>query len=156
MSKFGSLSGSAEEPFRVVLLDPSTDQPIVDVNGQSAYVDVLCAQSDAGREYDRERNSAQLRKAARGRASFDDDLFESNVAKLSRLTVGWHLVDPVDRAPLDVPCGEENAAEFYRQKLCYPFFQQVFAAAHDTGNFLTRSSKSSSPSSSMTPGSAPS
>jgi hypothetical protein len=154
MAKFGSLSGSAEEPFRVVLLDPSTDQPIVDVNGQSAYVDVLCAQSDAGREYDRERNSAQLRKAARGRASFDDDLFEANVAKLSRLTVGWHLVDPVNRAPLDVPCSEENSAEFYRQKLCYSFFQQVFAAAHDTGNFLMRSSKSSSSSSSMTLGSA--
>lgn len=104
MAKFGSLSGSASDPYRVILIDPVTDEPLRDVNGVELFIDVLSAQSDAGRKFDHERAQVLTRRAMRGRAKdiVDDDQFEANVQKLARLTVAWHLVDPATKEPLDV------------------------------------------------------
>ncbi len=143
MSKFGSLSAPADQPFRVVLIDPATESPLKDAAGNEAYIDVLSAQSEAGRKFDRERSQIITRKAMkRSGALPDDDQFEANCAKLAKLTRAWHLVDPATKQPLDVPCSPENAAEFYAAPLAFPFFMQVMTAANETANFMKPSSQS--------------
>lgn len=144
MSKFGSLSAPADQPFRVVLIDPATEAPLKDTEGQEAFIDVLSSQSDAGRKYDRERTQVITRRAMKSRSGVqvDDDQFEANVTKLARLTKAWRLVDPATKQVLDVPCSPENAAEFYAAPLAFPFFVQVWTASNETANFMRPSSQS--------------
>lgn len=143
MAKFGSLSGSASDPYRVVLIDPATDEPLKDANGGEAYIDVLSAQSETGRKFDRERAQLITRRAMRSRGrDIDDDQFQANVQKLARLTVAWRLVDPVTKEPLDVPYSLETAAEFYALPKAYPFFLQAWLGAHEPANFIKASSTS--------------
>ena len=141
MDKFGSLSAKVEKPFRVILLDPATDLPLKDKDGKEAYIDVLSAQSDAGRKFDRERQTQMARRAMRSRNQvLDEDAFEINTAKTAALTVGWYLVDPSNGEPIDAAFSMEAALEFYRLPLAHPFFMQAFVAAHETANFIKSSS----------------
>lgn len=142
--KFGSLSSSVDEPYRVVLIDPKTDELLVDVNGDEAFIDVLSSESDVGRKFDRDRQKVITRRAMRNRSQdiVDDDQFEVNILKLARLTKGWHLVDPVSKEPLDAEFSQDAAIEFYRLPLAKPFFLQAWLAANESANFMKGSSKS--------------
>ena len=146
--KFGSLAGKAEEPFRVVLLDPQTDLPLKDVNGKEAFIDVLSTQSEVGRKFDRSQRTQTMRRAMRGRTQeqSEDDTLETNFAKLAQLTVAWHLVDPKTKEPLFVDVSAENAAEFYSLPLAWSFYLQAWLAANEPANFLPSVSNVSSPS----------
>jgi hypothetical protein len=141
--KFGSLSSSVDEPYRVVLIDPKTDEPLVDLNGGEAYIDVLSSQSDAGRKFDRDRQKVITRRAMRNRSQdiVDDDQFEVNILKLARLTKGWHLVDPVSKESIDADFSQDAAVEFYKLPLAFPFYMQAWLAANEPANFMKGSSK---------------
>jgi hypothetical protein len=145
MSKFGNLSASVDETFKVVLIDPITDQPITTGEDppRQAYIEVLSADSDVGRSFDREQRSATMRRAGRGRLQADDDGLEQNIAKLALLTRSWLLVDPVTREPIDVPCTPDNARELYSQGGTAYIFRQVFVEATAPANFIKRSSTTS-------------
>lgn len=145
MSKFGSLSASADVPFRVVLIDPKTDEPLKDTSGAEAFVNIISVQSEIGRKFDRERQKVITRRAMRNRNQdlIDDDQFEINIAKLARLTTSWHLVDPVSKEPLDVQYSYDAAVEFYKLPLAHSFFVQAWVAANEPANFMQSSSKNS-------------
>jgi hypothetical protein len=141
-SKFGALAANVSESYKVVLIDPFTDQPIIDKSGNPAFIEVLSADSDEGRAFDRERGVALTRKALRrGGQSIDDDALEQNVAKLARLTKAWHLVDPVLLEPINVECSVENAADLYSSGGTAHIFRQVWLGANEPANFMRRSSK---------------
>lgn len=146
-NKFGSLTATAAavETFRVEIIDTVTDAALKDKNGVAAYIEVLAADGDVGRAFDKEQRAVMFRKARKSRTGMveDDDQLEQNIAKCARLTKSWYLVDPVTREPLNVPCTEENAGELYRAPNMGWFFMQPWTAANNPANFIRRSAKSS-------------
>ena len=142
-SSFGSLAGDVSVPFRVVLIDPQSDLPLKDSAGKEAFIDVLSAQSEVGRKFDKEQRAQFQRRAMRGRNQqiIEDDQLEVNIAKLARLTVDWYLVDPVSKEPIDVPLTVETATEFYSLPLAHPFYLQAFLGANEAANFIKGSAK---------------
>jgi hypothetical protein len=143
MSKFGSLADDVTAPFRVMLIDPATDLPLKDEDGKEAFIDVLSAQSEIGRKYDKEQRAQFQRRAMRGRNQqiVEDDQLEQNIAKLSRMTVAWYLVDPSTKKPIDVPLSVDTAAEFYVLPLAWPFYMQAWLGANEAANFIKSSPK---------------
>lgn len=135
---FGSLSGAASDPFHVVLIDRVSGKPLVGTDGKEAYIDVLSAQSDVGRKFDRERSQASQRRAMVGLNTEDDALAE-NIEKLARLTVAWNLVDPVSKEPLGVPVSVDAAKAFYALPGAFHFYIQAWVGANEPTNFIKRS-----------------
>ncbi|MCO5129740.1 MAG: hypothetical protein M9932_04150 [Xanthobacteraceae bacterium] len=146
-NKFGSLTATAVavETYRVEIIDAVTDVVLRDKSGKAAYIDVLAADGDVGRAFDKEQRAVMFRKARKSRNGMieDDDQLEQNIAKCARLTKGWYLVDPETRAPLNVPCTEENAAELYGAPNMGWLFMQPWTAANNAANFIKRSAKTS-------------
>ena len=136
MSKFGNLSGAADSVFRVRLLERKTDLPLKNKKDKKAFVDVIFANSEAGRTIDYE---VSRERAALGKR---DTQLELNIMKLARMTKGWHLVDPITRETIDAPLSVEDATEFFSLPLASDYFVQVWVAAHATENFMQNSSKS--------------
>lgn len=147
-SKLGGLVADVAETHKVTLIDPVSDLPITDKQGQPSYVEVLSVDSAVGREFDKLRRSQATQRALRGRNQLlaADDQLEENWAKLARLTRGWYLVDPATQEPIDLPFSEAAALEVYSGAGTAWLYRQVWLAAADTANFIRRSSRSSSPS----------
>lgn len=141
MSKFGALAANVATPYRVELLDPISDDPIKDKQGNPAYIDVFSTDSEAGRAFDKEERRKIVDRAAKGRAADLPDQYEMNAAKAARLTKGWRLVDPASGEVLDVPCNAENALELYSEPGMNWLFVQVWTAASNAANFMQRSPK---------------
>jgi len=145
-SKFAALAADVSQSFKVEIIDQITDLPIVDKDGNKAFIEVLSTDSDAGRAFDKDQRSAYRRKAMKSRNGIAEpnDPFEENVAKCAALTKTWHLVDPFTREVIDVPCTVDNAKELYGEAGMNWLFVQVWVAANDAANFMNRSSRTSS------------
>lgn len=145
-SKFAALAANVSQTFKVEIIDQITDKPIIDKNGNPAFIEVFSTDSDAGRAFDKEQRAAYRRKAMKSRNGIAEpgDQLEENVAKCAALTKSWHLVDPGSREVIDVPCTLENAAELYGEAGMNWLFVQVWVAANDAANFMNRSSQTSS------------
>jgi len=143
MSKFGSLAADVSAPFRVEIIDPVTDKPITDKDGNPAWIAVWSTDSPRAREFNKaRRKDLQLRvmRSRTGRVEADDAL-ESNIATCAALTDSWYLVDPATCEKIDVECTAENAAELYSEPGLFWLFVQPFSAAGDMANFMQRGSK---------------
>jgi hypothetical protein len=147
MSKFGALSANVAETFKVELIDPGTDLPIVDKQGNTAFVEVLSGDSEVGREFDKQRRKQQMMRAMRGRNQMlaQEDPLDENQAKLARLTRSWHLVEPGTGELVDLPCNEQTALELYSDGGAQWLYRQVFLGANEVANFIKRPLKNSSP-----------
>ncbi|GEM_PF-2107430 len=145
-SKFAALAANVSQAFRVEIIDQITDLPIIDKDGKKAFIEVLSTDSDAGRAFDKDQRAALRRKAMKSRNGMAEpgDQLEENIQKCAALTKAWHLVDPATREVIDVPCTAENAAELYAVPGMNWLFVQVWVAANDAANFMTRSSPTSS------------
>lgn len=141
MSKFAALAADVATPCRVELLDPITDEAIKDKKGNPAYIDILSTDSAAAREFDAGERRRVTEKAIKGRSADLPDQLETNVAKAAKLTKAWHLVDPVSRDVIDVPCNAENALELYSEPGMGWLFSQVWVGAANPANFMKRSAK---------------
>lgn len=146
-NKFSSLAADVSKPFRIELIDPSTEDVIRDKAGNASYIDVWAADGDKGREFDKaERKSLMLRIRQSRTGKVDpDDALEKNIAKCAVLTAGWYLVDRLTGEPIDVPCTVENAADLYSPPGMGWIFMQPWLAANDAANFLPKPSKRSAP-----------
>lgn len=143
-SRFAALGANVSTPFQVELLDLKTDLPIKDKDGRVAFIEVLSNDSKEAREFDKQRRAASTRRIMRSgsaNSAGDDDQLEGNIAKLAHLTKKWHLVDPVAKEVIDVPCTEEAAIELYSDPDTHYIYRQVWVACIDTANFMTRSPK---------------
>ncbi len=144
-NKFGSLAADVSKPFRVFLIDPSTEEIIADNTGKQAYIDIWASDSEFGRDYDKAKRKdlmIRIRKSRTGKVDPDDAL-EENIAKCAALTDAWYLVDRVTGEAIDVPCNPENAADLYSPPGMGWLFVQPWVAANDAANFLPKPSKRS-------------
>ena len=146
-NKFGNLAADVSKPFRVFLIDPSTEDYIKDNDGKQAFIDVWASDSEFGRDYDKAKRKdlmLRIRKSRTGKVDPDDAL-EENIAKCAALTDSWYLVDRVTGEAIDVPCTPENAADLYSPPGMGWLFVQPWVAANDAANFLPKRSKISAP-----------
>ncbi len=140
MSKFGSLAPS-DKPHRVnIKLD---GKQIFDKDGKPFFIDVYSEDSAAGRRFDKEQRDTAIANARNGVEQ--PSPLEVNALKCAALTIGWHLVDPETREPIDVPFTVEDAQDFYSRPLTAWIWGQAWAAANNHANFIKRSAKASTP-----------
>ena len=145
MNKFGSLVADVTKPYRVELIDPSTDDVIRDKAGNPAFISIWAADSEQARLFGKQkRKELNLRiKQSRNGVVEPDDALESNMETCAVLTAGWHLVDRLSREPIDVPCTPENAADLYSPPGMMWLFIQPWGAANNAANFLQKPPKPS-------------
>jgi hypothetical protein len=139
-NKFGSLVADVAKPFRVELIDPSTEDVIRDKAGRAAYIDVWAADGEQARQFGRQkRKDLNLRiKQSRNGKVEPDDALDANIAMCAALTADWYLVDRLSREPLDVPCTLENAADLYSPPGMGWIFVQAWSEANNAANFLQK------------------
>ncbi|MEH2476247.1 hypothetical protein V1281_002584 [Nitrobacteraceae bacterium AZCC 2161] len=139
-SKFGSLVADVSVPFKVELIDPTTEDVIRDKNGKAAYISVWAADSEQARQYGKaKRKDLNLRiKQSRNGKVEPDDALEANMAMCAVLTSDWYLVDRLSRDPIDVPCTPENAADLYSPPGMGWLFIQPWSEANNAANFLQK------------------
>lgn len=143
MSKFGSLVADVTKPYRVELIDPSTDDVIRDKAGNPAFISIWAADSEQAREHGKQkRKELNLRiKQSRNGKVEPDDALEANMATAAFLTDDWYLVDRLTREKIDVPCTHENAADLYSPPGMMWIFVQVWTEANNAANFLPKPPK---------------
>lgn len=144
LSKFAGLAADVDHGFRVYLIDPVTDAPIVEKGtGDKAFIEVLSVDSREGQLFDKEARRITSTRLMHGRkeAVANEDSLEQNKAKLARLTKAWLLVDPVTGEKIDVPCNATNAGELYSENATHYIYQQAWMGAIEPGNFFKRSAK---------------
>lgn len=139
-NKFASLAADVAQPFRVELIDPTTEDVIRDKAGKVSYIDIWGVDSDQARQFSKQkRKDFNLRvKQSRNGKVDQDDALEANLAMGASLTADWYLVDRLSREPIDVPCTPENAADLYSPPGMMWIFQQVWAEANNAANFLQK------------------
>jgi hypothetical protein len=147
MSKFGSLIADVSKPHKTILLDPVTEQPILDNSGKAAFIAGWAADSERGRSYDKQkRKELILRvKSSRNGQVEPDDALEQNIAKCAALVDSWYLVDRVTREAIDVPCTPENAADLLSEPGAGWIFLPVWIDLNSAANFLQSPSPPSGP-----------
>jgi hypothetical protein len=140
-SKFAGLGARVSDTYRMPIISPLTDQPIRSKDGKSeAYIDLISADSEVGRQFDREAQQAITQKMLRGaRGALGADRQEQDVRKIAALTKGWCLIDH-DGNVMDVPFSEAAAIELYSEPEMAWIFRQASVAAHEVANFIRRSS----------------
>ncbi|WP_445488592.1 hypothetical protein [Rhodopseudomonas sp. RCAM05734] len=144
-NKFGSLVADVSTPFKVELIDPTTEDIIRDKAGRASYIAVWAADSEQARQYGKQkRKDLNLRiKQSRNGKVEPDDALDANMATCAVLTAEWYLVDRLTREPIDVPCTPENAAELYSAPGMGWLFVQPWAEANNAANFLQKPPTSS-------------
>ena len=148
MSKFAGLGIAAigaEEPYRMVILHPITNQPLK-INGapegeDEAYIDILSSDSETARKHHRSVGNARISRRTRSKTKFEE-YEQSDYELLAKLTKGWRLAT-LDGAPIDLPATYKNALELYQLPDCAWLMEQVNTAAADRALFLKASSTSS-------------
>lgn len=139
MSKFSALSGTGK-PYRVFV--KLAGEPLVDKDGNQAYVDIHSEDSSIGRQFDQELRDRLLKLSSEGKP-FPTQL-EQNRAKAAALTAEWYLVNPDTLEQITEPCSRENALELYSLPDTDWIWGPAWSAANNRANFIKRSAKSSS------------
>lgn len=133
MSKFSALELAVDQPFRMVLVDPHTRQPIRDADGNEAYIEHYSADSEAARKH--QRAISRRRLAMRGRLKLTPEEIEAEgIELLATLTIGWNLVGR-DGTKIDVPFSQENARELYSNPAIPWVKEQLDDSASERANF---------------------
>ena len=135
MSRFSDLALSLDQTGRMTILHPVTGQPLVSVaTGEAAWIDVLAAQSPAGRAHQRQMLVRALERGGQARRASYEDVMGDEAARLSKLVRGWFLVS-LDGRPMEVPFSEGAALELFTEESLWWLRDQVATFAADLGNF---------------------
>jgi hypothetical protein len=139
-----ALSIEVDKPRRMPLLHFETGLPLVDANGNPAWVDVYSNDSEIVRRHDREV-LRRIFKAQRQRTvTMTPEENEANqVDVLVKLTAGWFLLTPSGQ-PIEFPFTPENARRLYSSPSTNWIRQQVDEFSKERGNFMQASLSSSS------------
>lgn len=156
MSKFGNLSIATDKTSRMSIFLPNEIEPLLDQDGNEAYIDFLPWDSEPGRRFEQEQNRAVVSKSLRqrGRAELADsvNVIKDQAERLAVLATGWHLVDH-DRSVIDLPFSRANVLELFTEPGMAWLRRQAWIFVSNEQNFMPRSSKSSAPSPSTNSGS---
>lgn len=150
--KLGALekiAADVETSARMTVIDPDTQMPLKDADGAECYIEFLSIDSAAGRNLDRARGHAVMRKMRSGRnlADDDEDPLEQQVDTLVALATGWHFGDADPFSP-------DVARRLFSDPQYAWLRRQGYIFVYNTANFIKRSSKSFGASPSTTSGKA--
>lgn len=141
MSKFSGLGLSVGASARMIIVHPVTQQPLRNrATGEAAYVDIMSADSEAGRRH--QRATLNKRLSARARKISAEEIEAENVELLVALMRDWRLVTLAGDA-IDVPFAENDAREMLLDPNLGWLRTQIDAFAGDLGNFQTQTATTS-------------
>jgi hypothetical protein len=138
-SKFAGLALAVDQPARMTIYHPITRQPLRDHDGKECYVDLLSADSAAGRAHDRTTIDTQTRMG--GRRMTMEQVDAALTEKLAKLTQGWKLAS-LDGDPIEVDCTPTVARELYAMPELSWLRAAVLEFVADLGNFRPAASPS--------------
>lgn len=142
MDDFLLLGLNVSTPEMLVLIYPGTGDPLADMDGKKAYLELLSEDSEAGREFDRQRSRETLQRARKGggvSSVMNEDPFSESLDRILALLTGWYLVAP-DKNPIDMPFTKENARKVLSHPSTQWMLKQAVAFVRDGRNFILRSS----------------
>jgi hypothetical protein len=153
MSKFGKLGVTTDKPSRMTIIAPGEVDPLIDKDGNEAYIDFLPWDSEAGRKFDQDQQREQVRKGFRQRSRAEQradlesiDQIKAQAERLAALTTGWYLLD-FDGQPLpDMDFSKATALELFSAPELGWLHRQAWVFVGNERNFMKGSSKTSSPS----------
>jgi hypothetical protein len=130
---FDRLALTLDKPYRFILKHPLTNEPLISTaNGGQGYIDVWGNESPNGiaarSEFDKLVREGVL--VANG-----DEGYNLAAWLLSRMTVGWFLVD-IEGNVIDVPFDVETAEQLYLHPGLRYIWEPLFVAAHSRASFL--------------------
>lgn len=136
MSKFSGMALAVDKPSRMTIVHPATLQPIVNGDGEVAYVDVFSMDSELARKHRRSSTQVRIDQASKsGRARLNAGQLESEeVDILADLTAGWRLIS-LDGSDIDIECTAQNARDLYGDPGTAWLFEQVNEFARSRENF---------------------
>jgi len=148
MSKWGSLGVATEASSKMQIVLPGEIDPLVDKANVEAFIAFMPWDSDVGRKFDQDLQREAVRKGFRQKSRSElraeaesVDAVREQADRLSALAVGWHLVDPETRQPIDVPFSKENAHELFMAPEMAWLRRQCWVFVANEANFMRRSSK---------------
>lgn len=141
MTGFDSLALDTDKPTKMTLNHPKTNSPLVDAQGQMAFILLYGMDSEAAQKAKKDATTRNLRRRNRSTLTADE-LEANNVEFLVALTAGWHLVNPAGEA-VDHPFSAANARQLYANPKMSWIREQVDEFVGDRGNFLNTSSQTS-------------
>jgi hypothetical protein len=118
MSVFSALKLPSETPAKMEIRHPTTDQVLLDAKtGEPAYLLLLSQDSAVAKKVDTENLNRRLLSRAKYGA---EQMEEESLAKMVKLTKGWHLVDLEGNALMAaedkmIECNAANALMAYRE-----------------------------------------
>jgi len=138
-NKFAGLELEVEKPQRLILLHPTTRQPIRDKTGVEAWIELYSSDSGIARRHN--FNVARRRINATGRNQrirfTPEELEAEGIDLLVALTSAWHLVG-FDGEPLNVSFNADEARDLYKNTWVR---EQVDDFVVDRANFTPPSLK---------------
>lgn len=129
---FESLELATDEVHRMVLVHPTTRQPLRDKEGNEAYIEHYSSDSDVARKVNRQISRRRL-KAGRNRIT-PEEIEADGIELLAALTKSWYLVDFAGNV-LDVPCTQDNARKLYENSKTFWLREQLDESTADRANF---------------------
>lgn len=125
---------------KVMLVHPATLAPLLDENGDQAFVEIDGYNSPAGEKLMKQVKLRMQTKGKRGGADEDlDKARAENADALASLTKSWKLVNKDTGAGIAedaFPCTFQNARYIYADKRTAWITSQVGAALQDQSNFI--------------------
>lgn len=139
MSGLDALELEVDTPSKMTILDPRTNLPLRDIEGNEAYIEVYSSDSQIARKFKRAIKTSRMR--VRNPNSLTGEKLENEDAELlAELTTGWYLVDPGTGARIDLPYSRENARKLYGNHKLAWLYDQVDAHAGNRANFFKAAS----------------
>lgn len=138
---FAGLALEVDKPQRMVIMHPTLSRPLVDKDGNEAYIDLYSADSPRAQQHNRELARRRLNQRVRVKQT-PEEIEANNTDLYVALTAGWRLLS-IDGSPLDLPFTPENARKLYDAPSVRWLRDQVDDFAADRGNFAPPSWRSS-------------
>ena len=130
MSKLSSLFLQVEAPARMIIKNPLTGEPLLDSNGNPAWIDIASSESKKGQAANRAAMNRRLK--SRSRQLSAEEIEQESLELLCALTVDWYLVG-LNGERIEAAFTPTNVREAYEGA---PWLQkQVDAFAGDLGNY---------------------
>jgi hypothetical protein len=140
MSKFDALELAVDQPSRMTIHHPITGVALKDKKGDDAWIDLLSADSEKGKAFERKLTQSRLSQRVRQQISAEQ-LESEHASRLANLCAGWRLLT-LDGSALDVAFNEANAVELFSNNKMTWLREQVEAFLATRANFTKSLSKS--------------
>jgi hypothetical protein len=134
-----ALAIKTREPIRVEITHPATGEPIRDVAGMPAYIEVVGLDSPEFKAHERAMIQRRLKSRNPKAVMTAEQLAEERLEMLCACTVGWYLVAP-DGQPIQVSFSPAEARRLYSNPDCGWITRQIDKAIGDEALFMKSSS----------------